>query len=152
MKPWALYGITKRLTEKFAQTRKKYKKMGSIFNKSLYIFPIDVGNDSQLNYEIAAMMTPQYNIHRFGIFFSDTPRHADLLMILGKPVEPMVNVLYETITQLAEPFGVVILENNQQYGLDFEQLKIPNIAAHIKEEVDAEHIISILLSIMGRRV
>jgi Ni,Fe-hydrogenase III small subunit len=150
MKSWALYGITKRLTEKFTKNRENTKKISPIFSKSLHIYPIDVGNSGDLNFEISAIATPQYNIHRFGIFFTDSPRHADILLILGKPTKKMIAPLMEAINQLPEPFGIVVLENAQDLGIDINTLNIPNIVAHIKDEVDAKRIISILLDVMGR--
>jgi len=68
MKSWALYGITKKLTEPFKKLKENGKKIDKIFSKSLNIYPIDVGNNGDLNFEMAALATPQYNIHRFGIF------------------------------------------------------------------------------------
>lgn len=151
MKSWALFGITRKLTEKFDKSGKdSTKQLNSIFKNSLHIYPIDVGNSGDLNLEMMALSAPQYNIHRFGIFFTDSPRHADILMILGKPTKAMVEPLKEAINQLPEPFGIVVFENNQLTGIDIETLNLPNVVAHIKEEVDAKRIISVLLGIMGK--
>ncbi len=150
MKPWAIYGITRKLTEKFKKTTVNTKKMPKIFHNSLHIYPLDVGNDECLNFEIEAMATPQYNIHRFGIFFTDSPRHADILLILGRPTKAMIEPLNEAINQIPEPFGIVVLENNQQTGIDIKTLNIPNVLAHVKEEIDAQGIITLLLNIMEK--
>lgn len=62
-----------------------------------------------LNFNIAALGAPQFNTHRYGIYFADTPRHADLLLLLGPPVEPLREAVRATIGQLPRPFGILLL-------------------------------------------
>jgi len=148
MKPWVFYGLSNRLTERFEKKTEKVKGLSRIFNKSLHIFPIDVGNDNGLNFEIEALQSSQYNIHRFGIFFTDSPRHADILLILGKCTEKMVSPLKETIDQLPSPYGIVVIEGNQPFGLKPKELGLSNVLAYYERYLSADEILSVLLNIM----
>ncbi len=152
MKPWAIYGITKRLTENFQKTKKDVKSISGVFKSSLHIFPIDVGNDNELNFEMEALASPQYNIHRFGIFFTDSPRHADILLILGKVSENMKEPLMETIAQLPEPFGIIIIEDKNDTGISAKSLNVPNVVGYFDKKLEAKEILSVLLNVMRREV
>ena len=154
MKLWSFYGLRKFYTQPLKNLKKKIsfeikplKK--DFFKKSIHVFPIDAGNDNQLNFEIFSLQSPKYNLHRFGIFFTNTPRHADILIILGRPTEKMLLVVKEAINQMPEPFGVILIENNE-FGIDFKRLEIPNVLAHLKGEVEAIDILNVLLEVMGR--
>lgn len=151
LKWWPVWGLTKRLTERkpyatelMVETREK------IFKSSLHIYPIDVGNANDLNFDIRAIQAPQYNIHRFGIFFADVPRHADVLLVLGRPTEMMVPVLMETISQMSEPYSVVAIEREGSTGIEIDSINIPRPAVHIRDYKEPTDIIAVLLKIMGR--
>ncbi len=148
MKPWTIYGITQKLTENFKKTKEDVKHISPAFKRSLHIFHIDVGNDNELNLEMAALSTPQYNIHRFGIFFADSPRHTDLLFVLGKCSKKMVQPLKETINQIPKPFGIVLIEDKNSFGISLKELSLPNVIAYYDRKLDADKILSVLLNIM----
>jgi Ni,Fe-hydrogenase III small subunit len=116
MKSWVLYGLSHKLTEAFNKVGKDVKGISNIFKKSLHVFVIDVSNDNELNLEIEALQSPQYNPHRFGIFFTESPRHADVLLVLGKVHPKMEEPLKETINQIPEPFGIVAIEDENWIG------------------------------------
>ncbi len=151
MKSWALYGITRKLTEPFKKLEENRKKMDKIFSKSLNIYPIDVGNSGNLNFEMAALATPQYNIHRFGIFFADSPRHADVLLVLGRCSEKMIEPLEETVNQLPEPFNIIIIEDGTDFGISTKDLNLPNVIAYYSKTLEAGEILSVLLNITGNK-
>jgi len=151
MKSWALYGITRKLTEPFKKLEESRKKMDKIFNKSLNIYPIDVGNSGDLNFEMAALAAPQYNIHRFGIFFADSPRHADVLLVLGRCSEKMIAPLKETVNQLPEPFNIIIIEDGNDFGISAKDLNLPNVIAFYDRTLEAGEILSVLLNITGNK-
>lgn len=148
MKPWAIYGITQKITEGFKKTKENVKTISPIFKRSLNIFPIDVSVDNELNFEMAALAAPQYNIHRFGIFFTDSPRHADILLILGKCSEKMVEPLKETINQIPEPFGIIIIEDQNDFGISAADLNLPNVIGYYNKKLDANELLSVLLNVM----
>ncbi len=156
MKWWPVWGLTKRLTErKPYATEQTVETKIKIFRKSLHIYPIDVGNSNDLNLDIRALQAPQYNIHRFGIFFADVPRHADVLLVLGRPTEKMVPVLTETVNQMPEPFSIVVVENEDptrrksQTGVGIKSLNLPNVVAHLTNYREPGELIAVLLKIKG---
>ena len=149
MKSWALYGITRKLTEPFKKLEENTGKMDKIFRRSLNIYPIDVGNNGDLNFEMAALAAPQYNIHRFGIFFADSPRHADVLLVLGRCSEKMVGPLKETVNQLPKPFNIIIIEDGADFGISARDLSLPNVIAYYDKKLEAGEILSVLLNITG---
>jgi len=148
---WPIYGISKYYTKKKVDltSGKTNTLMHKCFKKSMHVFAIDVGCDNELTLEFYSLLSPKYNTHRFGIFFTNTPKHADLLAILSRPTQMMVDPLLEAINQMPQPFGVMLLENSD-IGIPFETLNIPNVVAHLKGNIDAQTILSTMLSIMGR--
>lgn len=158
MKWWPLFGLGKRLTERTRySTELSVGPVAQIFRKSLHIYPIDVGNANDLNFDIRALQAPQYNIHRYGIFFADVPRHADVLLVLGKPTEKMIPVLMETVNQMPAPYSIVSIErgedtrlNGNHTGIDIGTLGLSNIAARITNYREPKDIIAVLLKLMGK--
>lgn len=145
MKWWPIFGLTKKLTErKQYSTDLRIEPYGKIFGKSLHIYPIDVGNSNDLNFDIRALQAPQYNIHRLGIYFADSPRHADLLIVLGNPTAQMIEPLINTVEQMPKPFGILLV------GQDLENnVKLPNVVGRLRNSEPAE-ILGALLKIMER--
>jgi Ni,Fe-hydrogenase III small subunit len=150
MKWWPYVGITKMITKDEEYKIDSNVKRLNIFKRSLHIFIIDVGNCNRLNFEIRALHTPKYNIHRFGIFFSASPRHADLLMVLGKPTQKMVDPLLETIEQMPNPFGIMLIKGCGTFGIDPEELNLPNVVSVMEGCPEPKEILANLLKISGR--
>ena len=149
MKWWPFYGLRRRLTE-----RKDYRSPVSVhpiheklFRRSLFIFIIDVGSSNALNFEIAALEAPQYNTHRFGIYFTDSPRHADLLLVLGRPVPQMMSPLRETISQLPHPFGIVVLDDSPEHLRTDYYADLPNLMTTIRGIPSPSEILGLLLDL-----
>jgi hypothetical protein len=141
---WPTRGLKRSLTEKTFQPSKEKVRTMKIFKRSMHICTIDVGNSNLLNFEIKALQSAQYNTHRFGIYFSDSPRHADLLIVLGTPTEKMITPLMNTIAQMPEPFGILIVEEDDEMDLD-----LPNVVGRLKNPEPSD-ILSTLLKIMER--
>jgi hypothetical protein len=148
MKWWPLFGIRKQWTEK----KKQYpsdSKVDSLhrswFQRSLFIYVIDVGSSNGLNFEITALESPQYNIHRLGIFFTDSPRHADILLVLGRPTPAMIDPLQETISQLPEPFGIITVDDHPAELPLPDYPLLPGQIAHLEGVPKASEILGVLL-------
>src|SRR5579875_3756916 len=47
--------------------------------RSVHIRHVDAGSDGSEEWEVAALTNPVYDVGRLGIFFTASPRHADLL-------------------------------------------------------------------------
>jgi Ni,Fe-hydrogenase III small subunit len=147
---WPIVGMSKMLTKKEEYTSRNIAKRLKLFKRSMHLYMIDVGNSNQLNFEIHALHTPRYNIHRFGIYFAASPRHADLLVVLGRPTKKMVEPLKETIKQLPDPFGILMIKGCEEYGIDPESLNLPNVVGIMQGCPSASEILGMLLKISGR--
>ena len=53
------------------------------FHRSLHIRHVDAGSCNGCESELQGLNNPFYNLHRFGIFFTPSPRFADLLLVTG---------------------------------------------------------------------
>ena len=71
--------------------------------RSLHIRHVDAGSCNGCESEISALDNPFYNLHRLGIFFTPSPRFADLLMVTGPVTAPMREPLLATWEAMPEP-------------------------------------------------
>jgi len=85
---------------KLAETR-------ALFGRSLHIRTIDTGSCAVCESEIRLLLAPHYDLHRLGLFFTPSPRHADLLMVTGPGVRAMDVALMKTYEAMPEPKGVI---------------------------------------------
>jgi Ni,Fe-hydrogenase III small subunit/formate hydrogenlyase subunit 6/NADH:ubiquinone oxidoreductase subunit I len=81
--------------------------LGAPFRRSLHIRHIDCGSDGAIEQEIAALLNPYYDMQRLGLFFTASPRHADLLLVTGPVTRPMEQPLRRTYEAMPEPRVVV---------------------------------------------
>ncbi|WP_297438718.1 hypothetical protein [Thermococcus sp.] len=79
------------------------------FKNSLHVFFLDVGTCHACNREVAQLSSPYYDVHRLGIFFTPTPKHADVLLVAGCPTDDMIPVLREAYELMPEPKRVLAL-------------------------------------------
>jgi len=147
MKPWAIFGLTHKLTETPPKWKFQAKSISTLFKKSLHFFVLDSGCSNRLLFEMDAVLSPQYNIHRFGIFSTQTPRHADLLIVLGKCNPSMEKPLFEAVNQVPEPYGILLLEEKNSIGKSLKDLGLPNVIGFFDEDLSADKIVSLLLNI-----
>ena len=73
------------------------------FGRSLHVRHVDAGSDGSAEWEIAALTGPIYDLHRLGIFFTASPRHADLLLVTGAGTAGMVEPLVRTYEAMPHP-------------------------------------------------
>ncbi len=81
--------------------------LGGAFRRSLHIRHVDTGSDGAIEQEIAALLNPYYDMHRLGLFFTASPRHADVLLVTGPVTRPMEQPLRRTYEAMPEPRVVV---------------------------------------------
>ncbi len=75
--------------------------------KSLWVFHVSASPCNNCDIEILDLLTPRYDVERFGIKLVGSVRHADVLLVSGvinEKVAPMVRRLYE---QTVKPVFVV---------------------------------------------
>ncbi len=81
--------------------------LGGPMRRSLHVFFIDVGSCTACNLEVALVKCPYYDSDRLGIFFTPTPKHADVLLVVGAVTDAMKEVLEEAYEAMPEPKAVV---------------------------------------------
>jgi Ni,Fe-hydrogenase III small subunit/ferredoxin len=77
------------------------------FRRSLHIRHVDAGSCNGCESELQALNNPFYNLHRFGIFFTPSPRFADLLLVTGPVTYAMREPLRRTYEAMPEPRWVM---------------------------------------------
>ena len=75
--------------------------------RSVHIRHVDTGSDGSDEWEVAALANPVYDVHRLGIFFTSSPRHADILLVTGIGTAGMVEPLLRTYQAMPAPTVVV---------------------------------------------
>lgn len=75
--------------------------------RSLHVFLVDVGSCNACNLEVLALANPYYDSQRLGIFFTNSPRHADVLLVVGVPTPEMAEPLRRAYEALPGPKAVV---------------------------------------------
>ena len=77
------------------------------FRRSLHIRHVDAGSCNGCESELQALNNPVYNLHRLGIFFTASPRFADLLLVTGPVTYAMHGPLRATYDAMPEPRWVM---------------------------------------------
>jgi formate hydrogenlyase subunit 7 len=84
-------------------TGQKLPQRLGAFRRSLHIRHVDAGSCNGCESELQALNNPFYNLHRLGIFFTPSPRFADLLLVTGSVTAPMREPLLNTYQAMPEP-------------------------------------------------
>lgn len=84
-----------------------WKKKRAIFRRSFHIMMIDVGSCNACNLEALNISNPYYDLTRLGIFFTNSPKHADALVVVGALNTTMVEVLKRTYESMPHPKVVI---------------------------------------------
>lgn len=77
------------------------------FRRSLHVRHVDAGSCNGCESELQALNNPFYNLHRLGIFFTASPRFADLLLVTGPVTYAMLTPLRATYEAMPEPRWVM---------------------------------------------
>jgi Ni,Fe-hydrogenase III small subunit len=75
--------------------------------RSVHLRHVDAGSDGSDEWEVAALLNPVYDVHRLGIFFTASPRHADILLVTGIGTAGMVEPLRRTPEGMPRPTVVI---------------------------------------------
>jgi Ni,Fe-hydrogenase III small subunit/ferredoxin-like protein FixX len=75
--------------------------------RSVHLRHVDAGSDGSEEWEIMALLNPVYDIHRLGMFFTASPRHADILLVTGAGSRGMAQPLRETYDAMPDPKVVI---------------------------------------------
>jgi Ni,Fe-hydrogenase III small subunit len=83
------------------------RRIRALFRRSLHVRHVDAGSCNGCESEIKLLTSPYYDIHRLGIFFTPSPRHADLLLVTGPITRAMEQPLLRAYEAMPDPRLVV---------------------------------------------
>jgi Ni,Fe-hydrogenase III small subunit/ferredoxin len=87
--------------------RRSLAEQVGALRRSIHIRHVDAGSDGSEEWEIAALLNPYYDIQRLGLFFTASPRHADVLLVTGGVTAPMRAPLERAWEVMPAPKAVV---------------------------------------------
>lgn len=80
-----------------------------LFGKSLWLYHCNTGACNGCDIEILNVLTPYYDVERFGMKLVASPRHADVMLLSGavtRPTLPLVKKAYDALPAPKLVFGV----------------------------------------------
>lgn len=93
--------------ENLAAVRAELGRRVQALRRSVHIRHVDAGSDGSDEWEIQALTNPVYDLHRLGIFFTASPRHADILLVTGIGAAGMWTPLAKTRAAMPDPVVVI---------------------------------------------
>jgi len=93
--------------ETLAWIRSGLARRTRALRRSVHIRHVDAGSDGSEEWEIAALTNPVYDVGRLGIFFTASPRHADILLVTGVGTAGMTTPLRTTYEAMPHPKVVI---------------------------------------------
>jgi ferredoxin len=84
--------------------------------RSVHVRHVDTGSDGSEEWEIQALLGPVYDVHRLGIFFTASPRHADVLLVTGCGAAGMAGPLLTTYEGMPDPKVVIAVGTDAASG------------------------------------
>jgi len=81
--------------------------LASSFHRSVHIIVVDAGDCGACLNEVKQLNNPYYNMHRLGFFITPTPRHADLLLVVGPVTDHIRPTLLKTYDAMPSPKRVI---------------------------------------------
>lgn len=86
---------------------RRLEPLGAAFARSIHVRIVDAGDCGACLNELAQLNSPSYNLHRFGIFITPTPRQADVLLVVGPVTRQMLDPLKAAYDAMPTPKRVV---------------------------------------------
>ena len=102
--------------------------------RSLHVRHVDAGSDGSEEWEIQALLGPIYDVHRLGIFFTASPRHADVLLVTGAGSEGMAAPLRATYDGMPDPRVVIAVGTDAASGGLLGE-RLTGVAGHVPVDV-----------------
>jgi Ni,Fe-hydrogenase III small subunit len=81
--------------------------LGAPFRRSIHVLVVDAGDCGACLNEVRQLNNPYYNMHRLGFFITPTPRHADVLLVVGPVTDHMRSALKKIHDAMPAPKRVV---------------------------------------------
>ncbi|MHB8568197.1 MAG: NADH-quinone oxidoreductase subunit B family protein [Nitrososphaerales archaeon] len=121
------------------EASKLYRNQRRAFKKSFHILMIDVGSCNACNLEVLNVSNPYYDLQRLGIFFTNSPKHADALVVVGALNKAMVDVLKRTYESVPDPKLVIAAGACSISGGVFHECE--SFASPVKEVIPVDVVI-----------
>ena len=86
-------------------------KLTKHFDKSLWVFHVNAASCNGCDIEIVAVLTPRYDVERFGIKLVGTPRHADVLLVTGPVNTQIADRVRRIYEQTPGPKAILLCGN-----------------------------------------
>jgi Ni,Fe-hydrogenase III small subunit/ferredoxin len=102
--------------EAIAAARARLRERTTALRRSLHVRHVDAGSDGSEEWEIQALLGPVYDIHRLGVFFTASPRHADVLLVTGAGAQGMAGPLRTTYDGMPDPKVVIAVGTDAVSG------------------------------------
>ena len=90
-----------------AEVRRALAARVRALRRSIHVRHVDAGSDGAEEWEVSALRNPVYDVQRLGIFFTATPRHADVLLVTGVGTAGMAGPLRRTFDAMPDPKVVI---------------------------------------------
>jgi len=90
-----------------AAARTALARRTAALRRSVHVRHVDAGSDGSEEWEIQALLGPVYDVHRLGVFFTASPRHADVLLVTGAGTVGMSGPLRTTYEGMPDPKVVI---------------------------------------------
>jgi Ni,Fe-hydrogenase III small subunit/ferredoxin len=88
-------------------TRARLRERTVALRRSVHVRHVDAGSDGSEEWEVLALLGPVYDVHRLGVFFTASPRHADILLVTGAGAAGMAGPLRATYEAMPDPRVVI---------------------------------------------
>jgi Ni,Fe-hydrogenase III small subunit/ferredoxin len=89
------------------RARRELSSRTRALRRSIQIRHVDAGSDGADEWEVAALTNPVYDVQRLGIFFTASPRHADILLVTGVGSAAMLGPVRQTFEAMPDPRVVI---------------------------------------------
>ena len=96
--------------------RTRLRERTAALRRSVHVRHVDAGSDGSEEWEIQALLGPVYDIHRLGVFFTASPRHADVLLVTGAGARGMSAPLRTTYNGMPDPKVVIAVGTDAVSG------------------------------------
>ncbi|HKK83601.1 MAG TPA: NADH-quinone oxidoreductase subunit B family protein [Atribacterota bacterium] len=84
-------------------------KLDKYLDRSLWVFHLNTGSCNGCDIEIVSLLTPRYDVERFGIKLVGSPKHADVLLVTGPVTRKMLPRLKLVYEQTPDPKAVIVV-------------------------------------------
>ena len=115
-RPGLVVPPTAETAEALAQVRDGLRARTRALRRSVHLRHVDAGSDGSEEWEILALLNPVYDIHRLGMFFTASPRHADVLLVTGAGTTGMTEPLRQTYDAMPHPKVVIAVGTDAVSG------------------------------------